>query len=65
MDKLDSQLSVEQLILVAWYRSLTDIERATVDMLVHAFAEKGHQPLECVNIQAFLSGFDERPLAVA
>jgi hypothetical protein len=57
-------LTLEQLIVIAWYRSLDELTQATIDLFISSFQE-GRQSLNGVEAYALLDSIQERPLLAA
>lgn len=57
-------LTLEQLIAVAWYRSLDDLTQAAIDLLVMSFQE-GREGLNSFEAYALLDNVQERTFLAA
>lgn len=65
-DEPDCRLDIAALLLIAWYRSLNEMERAVVDLFVTSFtAEVGDQRLKRGDIESAFNSIQQRPLLAA
>lgn len=58
------KLTLEQLIIVAWYRSFDELERAALDLFVAALQEK-HESLQRFEAHAILNNVQQGHLLAA
>lgn len=63
-DEPDCRLSIEAKIIIAWYRSLDEMDRAALDLFVAALQER-HKSLKRFEAHAILDNVQERQFLAA
>lgn len=59
-----ANLTVAQLLIVAWYRSLDDMEKASLDLIICALQER-HERLDSFEAHAILDNIQQGQLLAA
>lgn len=59
-----TNITLKEKLIVAWYRSLSDIEKASLDLIVSAL-QKRHERLNSFEAHAILDNVQERQLIAA